>query len=113
MAAILTLPGDRGEGKRYEELLPRQVTTTQCSRKSYTLVLLTFDFTSLAIFSFSVPSTVANLAAIVLFSWPAIESMLLEMPRHKHVTVAALSLESHFKTQKKENRVKLLLDMTQ
>lgn len=44
------------------------------------LVLLTFDFTSLVMLSFSVPSTAVSLVAIVLLSWLATGSMLLEMP---------------------------------
>lgn len=52
-----------------------------CPRKA-TVVLLTFDFTSLVMFSFSVPSTAVSLAAIVLLSWLTVGSMLLEMPRN-------------------------------
>lgn len=40
---------------------------------------LTFDFTSLVMFSFKVPSTAVSLAAIVLLSWPVTGSRLLEM----------------------------------
>lgn len=47
---------------------------------TYALVLLTFDFTSLVMLSFSVPSTAVSLVAIVLLSWLATGSMLLEMP---------------------------------
>lgn len=45
------------------------------------MVLLTLDFTSLVMLSFSVPSTAVSLAAKLLLSWPATGSMLLEMPR--------------------------------
>lgn len=40
---------------------------------------LTLDLTTLVTFSFSVPSTAVNLAAMVLFIWPVTGSRLFDM----------------------------------